>query len=74
MAFFGTVPIDSLIAGLMADAIGSAATVRLGGVVCVLAGLWFAVRLPSLRQLVRPIYVARGILPAPATDSGAKTL
>ena len=74
MAFFGTVPIGSLLAGVTADAIGSAATVRLGGIVCVMAGLWFAVRLPSLRQLVRPIYVERGILPAPATDSGAKTL
>jgi MFS family permease len=74
MAFFGTVPIGSLLAGVVADAIGSAATVRLGGIVCIIAGLWFAARLPSLRQLVRPIYVERGILPAPATDSGAKTL
>ncbi len=74
MAFFGTVPIGSLLAGVTADAIGSAATVRLGGVACVIAGIWFAVRLPSLRQLVRPIYVERGILPAPATDTGAKTL
>jgi MFS family permease len=74
MAFFGTVPIGSLLAGAIADAIGAAATVRLGGIVCVMAGLWFAARLPSLRQLVRPIYVERGILPAPATDTGAKTL
>jgi MFS family permease len=74
MAFFGTVPIGSLLAGVIADAIGSAATVRVGGVACVLAGIWFGVRLPSLRQLVRPIYVERGILPAPAIDSGAKTL
>lgn len=74
MAFFGTVPIGSLFAGLIADAIGSAPTVRLGGVVCVIAGVWFAARLPSLRQLIRPIYVERGILPAPATDTGAKTL
>jgi MFS family permease len=74
MAFFGTVPLGSLLAGVVADAIGSAATVRLGGVVCVGAGLWFAARLPSLRLLVRPIYVERGILPAPAADTGAKTL
>ena len=38
------------------------------------AGLWFALRLPTLRALVRPIYIERGILPVPAVDSGAKTL
>ena len=37
-------------------------------------GLWFARRLPTLRALVRPIYIERGILPVPAVDSGAKTL
>jgi hypothetical protein len=74
MAFFGTVPIGSLLAGVVADAIGSPATVRLGGIVCLMAGVWFGARLPSLRQLVRPIYIERGILPAPASDSGAKTL
>jgi hypothetical protein len=40
----------------------------------VLAGVWFARQLPALRALVGPIYVARGILPVPAVDSGSKTL
>jgi len=74
MAFFGTVPIGSLIAGMVANALGAEETVRLGGIICVAAGAWFAVRLPSLRVLVRPIYVARGILPAPAIDGGGKAL
>ena len=74
MAFFGTVPIGSLVAGMVADVVGAEVTVRLGGVICVAAGLWFAARLPSLRALVRPVYIERGILPAPAIDSGSKTL
>ena len=38
-------------------------TIRVGGVVCIAGGLWFASRLPPLRALVRPIYIERGIIP-----------
>jgi hypothetical protein len=38
-------------------------TLLVGGAVCLLAGLYFALRLERLRQLVRPIYAERGILP-----------
>jgi MFS family permease len=74
MAFFGTAPIGSLMAGVAADRIGSQWTIACCGCVCVLSGVWFGRRLPSLRVLVRPIYAARGVLPVPAVDSGAKTL
>jgi len=74
MAFFGTAPIGSLIAGLAADRIGSRWTIALGGAACILSGLWLASRLPRLRAIVHPIYVERGILPVPAVDSGSKTL
>ena len=74
MAFFGTAPIGSLLAGVAAERFGSRWTIGLGGVVCILVGLWLATRLPRLRAIVRPIYVERGILPVPAIDSGSKTL
>jgi MFS family permease len=74
MAFFGTAPIGSLMAGVAADRIGAQWTIAGCGCVCVLSGLWFGRRLPVLRALVRPIYIARGVLPVPAVDSGAKTL
>ena len=74
MAFLGTAPIGSLIAGLLADRIGPQLTIMLGGMSCVAAGAWFAARLPRLRALVRPIYVERGILAAAETDSATKTL
>ena len=75
MAFFGTVPIGSLIGGVIADRFGSPITVRLSGVVCLLAGAWFASRVAAIRAAVRPIYRERGIPPAvPAVDTGGKTL
>ena len=74
MAFFGTAPIGSLLAGVAADRIGSQWTIGIGGVVSLAAGLWLASRLPALRAIVHPIYIERGILPVPAVDSGAKTL
>jgi MFS family permease len=67
MAFLGTAPIGSLLAGVAADRIGAQPTILLGGVLCLGAAGWFAMRLPQFRVLVRPIYVERGIL-APATE------
>jgi MFS family permease len=74
MAFFGTAPIGSLLAGAAAARFGSPTTIAAGGVVSIASGLWLASRLPALRAIVRPIYVERGILPVPAVDSGTKTL
>jgi len=74
MAFFGTAPIGSLLAGILADRIGARWTIAAGGAIVIAAGLWFAARLPALRAIVRPIYVERGILPVPAVDAGTKTL
>jgi MFS family permease len=71
MAFFGTVPIGSLLSGIAAEHAGAPMTVRIGGLICFASGLWFASQLPMLRTLVRPIYVERGIIvEPPAVDSG----
>lgn len=64
MAFLGTAPIGSLIAGVAATHIGAQATIIVGGIACLLGAVWLAVRLPTLREHVRPIYVERGILSA----------
>ena len=63
MAFLGTAPIGSLLAGVLADRIGAPATIVIGGLACIVAGVWFSRKLPALSELVRPIYVARGIIP-----------
>ncbi len=70
MAFLGTAPIGSLLAGIVADRVGVSATIIGGGVVCVIGGLWLATRLRTLREHVRPIYVELGILAAVQADSG----
>ena len=63
MAFLGTAPIGSLLAGVLADRVGPTNTILIGGIACILGGVWFAVRLPTFRDFVRPIYVEQGILP-----------
>jgi MFS family permease len=74
MAFLGTAPIGSLIAGVAADRIGPQRTILFGGIACIAAGMWFALSLPRLRELVRPIYVERGILAAAQVDGTTKSL
>ena len=75
MAFLGTAPIGSLLAGVLADRVGAAVTIALGGASVLLAAIWFGTKLPLLRSLVHPIYVERGILPVPAiVDAGQKAL
>jgi MFS family permease len=63
MAFMGTAPFGSLLAGSIAAQIGAPNTLLIGGVGCVLGALWFQRVLPRLRQFVRPIYIEKGILP-----------
>jgi MFS family permease len=71
MAFVGTTPIGSLLAGWLAVHIGAPFAIGLGGAVCVLVGLWFATRIPELRKVVHPVYVRRGTMPELA--SGLQT-
>jgi MFS family permease len=72
MAFLGTAPLGSLLAGVLAHWIGEPMTIVLGGAACVLGAAWFATRLPRLRELVRPIYVEQGIVVAPGVGVGAE--
>jgi predicted MFS family arabinose efflux permease len=70
MAFLGTAPIGSLLAGIAAGRFGTSATIVGGGVACAAGGIWLAARLPLLREQVRPIYVERGLLSAVQADTG----
>jgi MFS family permease len=66
MAFMGTAPIGSLIAGTLAQHIGAPLTLTIGGTICVIGAGVFEFHRPAMRKLVEPIYVARGILPTVA--------
>lgn len=74
MAFLGTAPLGSLLAGITAERIGPEHTILAGGVGCILAGGWFALRLPKLREMIRPIYIERGILGAAELEADLKAL
>jgi len=63
MAFMGMVPFGGLFAGSVAHRIGAPATVAIGGIACIVGAIAFARKLPSLRKLVRPIYIEKGIIP-----------
>ena len=63
MAFMGMAPVGSLAAGAIAGVIGSPATVRFGGLGCLIGSALFASQLTRLRKHIRPIYVRAGILP-----------
>lgn len=69
MAFFGTAPLGSLFAGMVATWIGVPRTILLGGAACVLAALGFWRALPHIRRAARPVYVRLGILPAPTEQN-----
>lgn len=73
MAFLGVAPFGSLFGGALAERIGAAGTVLVGGVACLLGAWLFAWRLPHLRTLVRPIYRRMGILPEIAAGLQAAT-
>ena len=63
MGFMGATPVGSLIAGFTASKIGAPWTVFIGGTACIVGALFFARRLPKLRELGRPVYVKMGIVP-----------
>ncbi len=61
-AFFGSAPFGSLLAGVLAHRIGASYTVMLTGACCVVASLWFALELPRIGSIMRPIYREKGLL------------
>ena len=63
MAFMGTAPFGSLIAGALSNEIGAPNTILLSGITCLFSALWFAKQLPTLRKHVKPIYIKLGIIP-----------
>jgi MFS family permease len=74
VAFLGTAPIGSLLAGVAAERIGAPLTIAIGGAACLAGGAWFYATLPRLRALIRPVYAERGLLVVPDADAGTKSL
>jgi MFS family permease len=60
MMFLGMAPLGALSAGWLAERVGAANTVALGGVGCIVSALVFSLRLPALRREARKLLVADG--------------
>ena len=63
MAFVGTAPLGSLLAGGLAHSIGAPRTVIFSGAMCLVGALWFSTQLKAIRKEMRPVYERLGIVP-----------
>ncbi|KAB0664221.1 MFS transporter [Oryzomonas japonica] len=63
MAYFGSAPIGSLLAGALAQKIGAAGTIIITGTFCFVGSLWFSLQMPKIGTAMRPIYQEMGLLP-----------
>jgi MFS family permease len=63
MAYFGSAPIGSLLAGVLAQRIGASNTIIITGTFCLLGSVWFSLQMPKIRRVMRPIYQEMGFLP-----------
>lgn len=73
LAFMGIAPWGSLLTGSVAHAIGTPATLAIGGGVCILGAVLFASQLRVIRKHIHPIYVRLGILPPVSAGLQAAT-
>ncbi|MES2792793.1 MAG: MFS transporter [Planctomycetota bacterium] len=73
MAFMGTAPLGSLLAGAIASRYGAPMALLLGGLSCIAGAIVFARQLPQLRAQIRPIYEQAGILAPVAVAVAAVT-
>jgi MFS family permease len=62
MAFMGTAPFGSLLAGGLAHIIGAPYTILIGGISIILGASIFAYKLPELRKMIRLVYAKLGII------------
>ena len=72
-AFMGMMPFGALLAGSAAKIIGAPHTLLIGGLCCILGALLFTRHLPSWREMVRPVYRKKGIIPEIAEGLRAAT-
>lgn len=62
MAFIGTAPFGSLLAGGISQRIGAPNTLLICGIFCLVGSVWFYRQLPEIRKKIRPIYISLGII------------
>jgi MFS family permease len=61
MMFMGMAPLGSLLAGFLADRIGSPWTLSLGGIIAIIAAIIFLTRMDEFRVGARQLVIAQGL-------------
>jgi predicted MFS family arabinose efflux permease len=64
MAFMGTIPLGSLVAGNIANHFGFHTMVFCCAVYCLIVSIILTIQLPRLRREGKPVYIERGLLEA----------
>ena len=72
MAFMGTAPFGSLLAGSLSHQIGVPHMLLISGLCCLGGAFWFYKQLPEIREAVLPIYKTLGIIPE--VQAGIETM
>ncbi len=74
MAFIGVMPVGHLLAGTAAQHFGAQNTLMVCGLLSIVVIILFARKLPSIRKLIHPIYIKKGIIPevAAGLDTAAR--
>lgn len=62
MAFMGTAPFGSLIAGTLAKVIGTPMTLTFGGISCIIGAAFYLRKMQVMQEHIRPVYKKLGIL------------
>lgn len=73
MAFMGTAPFGSLLAGTIAGKIGAPNMLLIGGLFCILGAQVFLRNLDNVRKFVKPIYIRKGIISETVSGIGTTT-
>ena len=60
MAFMGTAPFGSLMAGSLAKVIGTPMTFGIGGLSCIIGATFYLRKIPELQKHIRPVYKKLG--------------
>lgn len=61
MAYFGTTPFGSLVAGAVSARIGAPYTLAIGAGLCLVGAGWFASGLPALNRDIGPVFSSLGV-------------
>ena len=62
MAFVGTAPFGSFLAGSLAQKIGSPATMMIGGISCIIGSLIFTLKFSRFKRAIQPVFEKMGYL------------